>query len=72
MKIHPIFHNPLLKPYHETKEHGLNYKKPTLEIVNDKEGHYEIESILMARPTQNKRSTQYLIKWKGYPALENS
>jgi hypothetical protein len=48
MKIHPVFHNSLLKPYYETKEHGPNYKKPTLEIVNNKEGHYEIESILMA------------------------
>jgi len=72
MKIHPVFHNSLLKPYHETKEHGPNYKKPTLEIVNDKEGHYEIEDILMARPTRNQKSTQYLIKWKGYPASENS
>jgi hypothetical protein len=72
MKIHPVFHNSLLKPYHETKEHGPNYEKPTPEIVNDEEGHYEIEAILMARPTHNKKSTQYLIKWKGYPASENS
>jgi hypothetical protein len=48
MKIHPVFYNSLLKPYHETKEHGPNYKKPTPEIVNDKEGHYEIKDILMA------------------------
>jgi hypothetical protein len=26
----------------------------------------------MAQPTQNKKSTQYLIKWKGYPVSENS
>jgi Chromo (CHRromatin Organisation MOdifier) domain len=26
----------------------------------------------MARPTRNRKSTQYLIKWKGYPASENS
>jgi hypothetical protein len=48
MKIHPVFHNSLLKPYHETKEHGPNYEKPAPEIVNNKEGHYEIEAILMA------------------------
>ena len=72
MKIHPVFHNSLLKPYHETKEHGLYYKKPTLEIVNNEEGHYEIEAILMARPMRNKRSMQYLIKWKRYPTSENS
>jgi hypothetical protein len=72
MKIYPVFHNSLLKPYHETKEHSPNYEKPTPEIVNGKEGHYEIEAILMAQPTCNKKSTQYLIKWKGYPASENS
>jgi len=72
MKIHPVFHNSLLKPYHETKEHGPNYERPSPEIVNEEEGHYEIEDILMARPTHNRKSTQYLIKWKGYPASENS
>jgi hypothetical protein len=71
MKIHPVFHNSLLKPYHETKEHGPNYKKLAPEIINDEEGHYKIEEILMARPTRNRKSTQYLIKWKGYPASEN-
>jgi hypothetical protein len=72
MKIHPVFHNSLLKPYYETKEHGLNHEKPILEIVNGEEGYYEIKAILMAWPTCNKKSTQYLIKWKGYPASENS
>jgi hypothetical protein len=71
MKIHPVFHNSLLKPYHETKEHGPNYEKPAPEIINDEEGHYEIETILIARPTRNRKSMQYLIKWKGYPASEN-
>jgi len=72
MKIHPVFYNSLLKPYYETKEHGLNYEKPALKIVNNEEGHYEIECILMAWPTRNRRSMQYLIKWKGYPTLGNS
>jgi hypothetical protein len=72
MKIHPVFHNSLLKPYYKTREHGPNHEKPAPEIVNGEEEHYEIESILMARPTRNRKSTQYLIKWKGYPASENS
>ena len=72
MKIHPVFHNSLLKPYHETQEHGPNYERPALEIVNGEEGHYEIESILQAHPTRNRKSTQYLVKWKGYPESENS
>jgi hypothetical protein len=48
MKIHLVFHNSLLKPYHETQQHGPNHKKPTPEIVNSEEGHYKIESILIA------------------------
>jgi hypothetical protein len=72
MKIHPVFHNSLLKPYHETQQHSPNHERPTPEIVNGEEGHYEIESILMARPTRNRKSTQYLVRWKGYPKSENS
>jgi hypothetical protein len=72
MKIHLVFHNSLLKPYYKTKEHSPNYEKPTPEIVNDEEGHYKIKAILMAQPMCNRKSTQYLIKWKGYPVSENS
>jgi hypothetical protein len=72
MRIHPVFHNSLLKPYTETKEHGPNYARPPPEIVEGEEGHYEIELILASRPTRNRKSTQYLVKWKGYPDSENS
>jgi hypothetical protein len=72
MRIHPIFHNFLLKPYTETKEHRPNYAHPPPEIVEGEEGHYEIELILTSRPTRNQKSTQYLVKWKGYPDSENS
>jgi len=72
MRIHPIFHNSLLKPYKETTAHGPNFAHPPPEIVGGEEGHYEIERILTSRPTRNRKSTQYLVKWKGYPDLENS
>jgi hypothetical protein len=72
MRIHPIFYNSLLKPYTETKEHGPNYARPPPEIVEGEEGHYEIELILASRPTRNQKSTQYLVKWKGYPDSKNS
>jgi len=72
MRIHPVFHNSLLKPYKETSAYGPNFTCPPPEIVGDKEGHYEIERILTSCPTRNRKSTQYLVKWKGYPDSENS
>jgi hypothetical protein len=72
MRIHPVFHNSLLKPYMETKEHRPNYACPMPEIVEGEEGHYEIKLILASQPTRNQKSTQYLVKWKGYPDSENS
>jgi hypothetical protein len=72
MRIHPVFHNSLLKPYTETPAHGPNFARPSLEIIGQEEGHYEIKKILQERPTRNRKSMQYLVKWKGYPDSENS
>jgi len=36
------------------------------------EGHYKIEKILQARPTRNKRSTEYLVHWKGYTDADHT
>ena len=66
MRIHPVFHNSLLKPYTETLAHGPNFAQPPPEIVGGEEGHYKIEKILQSQPTRNKRSTEYLVHWKGY------
>jgi len=46
MRIHPVFHNSLLKPYKETMAHGPNFAHPPPEIVGGEEGHYEIKRIL--------------------------
>jgi hypothetical protein len=72
MRIHLVFHNLLLKPYIETSTHGPNFTQPPPEIIGGEEGHYKIETILQECPTRNKKSTQYLVKWKGYPDSENS
>ena len=72
MKIRPVFHNSLLKPYTETTAHGPNFTRPPPEIVGNEEGHYEIEKILQEQPTRNCKSTEYLVHWKGYPDAENS
>jgi len=66
MRIYPVFHNLLLKPYVETSAYGPNFAQPPPEIVGGEEGHYEIEKILQSQPTRNKKSTKYLVHWKGY------
>ncbi len=71
-KIHPVFHNSLLRPYKETAAHGPNYPRPPPEVVQGETDHYEIEDIVKTRLTPNKRGVQYLVKWKGYPDSENS
>jgi len=66
IRIHLVFHNSLLKPYIETSAHRPNFAQPPPEIVGGEEGHYEIEKILQSQPTRNKKSTEYLVHWKGY------
>jgi len=72
MRVHPVFHNSLLKPYHETQAHGPNFERPPPEIVGGEEGHYEIDKVLAAHPTRNRKSTQYFVHWKGYTDADNS
>jgi len=71
-KIHPVFHNGLLKLYNETVAHGPNYSHPPPKIIGDEEEHYEVEKILQSCLTLNKKGIQYLVKWLGYPNFENS
>jgi len=72
MRIHPVFHNSLLKPYTETAAYGPNFMRPPPEIVREEEGHYKIEKILQSCPMRNHKSTQYLIHWKGYTSVADS
>ena len=69
-KIHNVFHADLLTPYHETKLHGANFVRPPPDLI-DGEEEYEIEEILQSRKFGRGRKVQYLVKWKGYPDLEN-
>jgi len=48
MRIHPVFHSLLLKPYVETSAHGPNFARPPPEIIGGEEGHYKIEKILQS------------------------
>ena len=42
--IHPMFHASTLTPYVETKEHGENYSRPPLDLIEGEE-QYEVEAI---------------------------
>ena len=68
-KIHPTFHISLLSPYKETDTHGPNYIRPPPELVNGKE-EYKVERIL--KHQGHPKRHQYLIRWKGYGADEDS
>ena len=68
--IHPVFHIDLLTPYCETPTHGPTYQHPPPDLV-DEEEEYEVEKILDSWQFGRRCKLQYLVKWKGYPDLEN-
>jgi transposase InsO family protein len=71
-KIHPVFHNSLLKLYKETPAHGPNFTRPPPEVINDEPDHYEVEQILDSKFTRNGRGVAYLVSWAGYSDSENT
>jgi len=77
LKIHPVFHVSLLKPYLS----GRAKPPPPPEVIDD-EFEYEVESILdhedkVLRRKRNRQKTpvyvrRYLVKWKGYDESYNT
>ena len=65
-KIHPVFHASLLTPYKENEIHRPNYPQPPPDLINGEE-EYKVEQIL-----KHRKRHQYLIRWKGYAADEDS
>ena len=68
--VHPVFHTDLLTPYCETVMHGVNYQHPPPDLVEGEE-EYEVERVVDSRHHGRRRTLQYLVKWKGYPDLDN-
>jgi len=68
-KIHDVFHLGLLMPYKETEAHGPNFMEPPPDLVEGSE-EYEVEKIKNSQVHRGK--LQYLVKWKGYPVLDNT
>ena len=69
-RIHDIFHASLLTPYRETGNHGPNFSRPPLDLIDGKE-EQEIERIVSHRCYGKAQKLQYLIKWKGFPKSDN-
>jgi hypothetical protein len=63
LKIHPVFHTSLLKPYQENEIEG-RVQEPPPPIEVDGEEEYEVEKIL-SHKYKNGR-IKYYIRWKGY------
>ena len=70
MKIHPVFHVNLLKPYRTRAQLGDKYSTyPGPTVFPDPEKLYEIDKILDHTDHGKGRSRyrSYLTKWVGYP-----
>ena len=68
-RIHPVFHATLLTPYKETEAHGPNFLEPLPDLIEGGK-EYEVEAIIGHK--KKGRGLHYLVKWLGYPTLENS
>ena len=69
--IHDVFHASLLTQYKETAEHGINFHQPPPEMV-DGEEEYEVQTIMGHRFFGKGRKLQYLVRWKGYSAADDT
>jgi hypothetical protein len=52
--IHPVFHTSTLTPYVETKEHGENYSRPPLDLIESEE-QYKVKTIRSHRRYGRKK-----------------
>ena len=69
IRVHPVFHCSLLKPFVENTFPGRHPPPPPPVRVQGEE-EYIVSKILDSRLHRGK--IQYLISWKGYPPEDNS
>lgn len=69
MRVHPVFHISLLKPYREAEADDRPAVRPPPIVGDDV---YEAERISNRRTVMvnGRQQTQYLVHWQGYPDSE--
>ena len=69
--IHNVFHSSLLTHYKETHKSGAQFQCPPPELI-DNEEEYEVEQIINHCHHGKCHQLQYLIRWKGYSAADDT
>ena len=64
MKIHPVVNISRVKPYKECLEGQPIFKPSPVQVTEDREIEFEVESIIDSR--WKGRRLEYLVHWKGY------
>ena len=69
--IHNVFHSSLLTRYKETRESGAQFQCLPPELI-DNEEEYKVEQIINHCHHGKCHQLQYLIRWKGYSAVDDT
>ena len=64
MKIHPVVNISQVKPYKKRLEGQPTFKPGPVQVTEDKEVEFEVESIIDSQ--WKGRCLEYLVHWKGY------
>jgi hypothetical protein len=73
LKIHPVFHVSMLKPFHEDMKDPSRSESQRAPPIVTKSFDKEVDEILADRVVRRRGvppCKQYLIKWKGLPESE--
>jgi hypothetical protein len=72
LRVHPTFHVSLLKPVSRdaSRPNREHTSRPPPDLVHN-EPEFEVEAVLKSRQLRG-REREYLVKWKGYHAIEAS
>ena len=69
-RVHPVFNEVLLSPYHTPSYDSQIPPPPPQPIIVDDYPEYDVEEVLAT--WKRGRGIQYLIKWQGYDHTENT